>query len=488
MIKNLNRRQFLQMSSLLAAGLAVPACGSPTTPEPQKATAVVESTPAGGAASEQVVLDVGVPQPEFYDALRKIWDKFEEQHPNTKINLFEVNEDQFAAYQAKIANGYVPAIEHTWSAAFEGINQYNYQNFVNIGEIDFPWFDRWEYDVEHAWADLYKQPGPRALDIFQGFIVTWMYHTDVMERSGLDPRRDVKTWDDLKKFLDEGTAWAKSDPDVDYFWDLAYHNFVLYVFYMDLIPMAFPDGGRDRQRDCWLGKAKFNDTDSPYRHSFEFFKEAQQKGWTPDGWWTRSWEKDMEASYMAKRSTMMLHGHWPWQKMLAVDPNAQQIGFPSTPPATGQDTWRQWVGQVQINWGYTMRDKVQELPEWKQIKEAFFWWHSPEAVAMQAQAEGRPIVYKLDEPLDLTAPQWMGVLKDIAPDGLWPDVEFSTGLTGETAAAPYLKEGATGVWDWANDGFYSIWRDFMTDKLTVQEALDVVQKRWEDSYEGLPEK
>ncbi len=475
-MKTMNRRQFLRLGALATAGWLTARCagGAPG------------ATPVSTATPEPITLDVGVSQPEYLEAYQKIWRRYETAHPGIRINLFAVNEDQFAAYKAKLKSGYLPAMEHTWATAISGVNQYNYQEFLDLGSIGFPWFDRWPYDVKNVWSDLYNLPGPRTLDIFQGFVFTWMYHPELMERAGLDPRQEVKTWDDLKRFLTEGAAWVKTQSDVDYFWDVSYHNLGLYGFFMDLIPMAFPDGGRERQRDCWLGKAKFNASDSPYRHTFNFFKEAQQKGWTPDGWWTRAWEDDMEASYIARRSVMMLHGHWPWDKMLAADPDAQQLGFPATPPAAGQPSWRQWMSQVRIDWGYAMREGVQYLPEWEHIKAAFFWWHSPEIVKLRAEAEGLPVVYKLDTPLELQSAQWQGVLKDIG-GALWPDVVLETGLTGEAAAAPFRQEGSRGVWDWENDGFYGVWRDFMMGKLTTQEALDVAQANWAASYVGLPE-
>jgi ABC-type glycerol-3-phosphate transport system substrate-binding protein len=286
---------------------------------------------------EEVTLDV-MQIDEYEGQYEEIWSVFEAQNPGIKINVFPLNEDMAPAHNAKIAGGYLPAIElgTTLQLYFDGTN---YETAYDLSKLDFPWWDRWTYDVKNAWADLFDLPGPRSLEIYQGFIITWMWRTELMDRAGFNPREDVKTHEDLKTLLAEGAAWATADPDVEYFWDIAWHNWAWGPFYMDFIGLSFPDGQRDRQRDCYLGKAKFNAPDSPYRHVFEFFKEANDSGWIPERSWTRQWEPDMEGSYIGGKSVMMLHGPWPWDKMQANDPSVAQTGMPGFPPAEGQDPW-----------------------------------------------------------------------------------------------------------------------------------------------------
>ena len=72
------------------------------------------------------------------------------------------------------------------------------------------------------------------------------------------------------------------------------------------------------------------------------------------------------------------------------------------------------------------------------------------------------------------------------PDGLWPDVVWEQSLTGEYAADPYIKEGAKGVLDWVSNNNNQYWGDYLTDQMTLQEVLDLLQSNWEESYEGLP--
>ena len=262
--KKFSRREFLRMSALAAAGAVVASHAST-----EKLTA---APPA-----EEVTLDV-MSLAEYEGPYREIWNVFEATHPGIKINVFSINEDTAAAHEAKVAGGYLPAIELTQEMQIF-FNQYNYEMAVDLSSFDFPWWDRFLFDAKNAWSDIFGLPGPRSLDFFQGYVMTWMYHADLMEKAGLNPREDVKTWDDLKNFLEAGTQWAKATPEVDYFWDQAWHNWIFGMNYMDCIPLAFPDGQRKDCIECWMGKKAFNAEDSPYRHVYEFFKEANDKGW-----------------------------------------------------------------------------------------------------------------------------------------------------------------------------------------------------------------
>ncbi len=481
--KYLSRRDFLRASALTAAGLVAAQCGAPA-PATQAPSAATEA-PAVAPPAEEVTLDV-MSLAEYEGPYREIWNVFEATHPGIKINVFSINEDTAAAHEAKVAGGYLPAIELTQEMQIF-FDKNNYEMAVNLGEIDFPWWDRFTFDARNAWSNLYGLPGPRSLDLFQGFVFTWQYNGDLMDRAGLDPQRDVKSWKDLEKWLDEGTAWANSEPDVDYFYNQAWHNWVFGNGYGDLIPLAFPDGQRDRQRDCWLGKAKFNAEDSPYRHYYEFFVKANERGWIPESMWTRQWEGDMEASYIAGKSVMMLHGPWVWDKALAAGSTFDQRGLPATPPAEGQDVWIQGALPPNIDNQWFMRAGVQDLPEWDQILVAWNWFFSPEAVPIRAQAEGRVPLYKLDEPLDLKGPQFQAVLKEIGTEGgKWADVKFEEGLTGTVVAGPYRKKGSKGVWDWEANGNNELMANLLSGKITVQDALDIAQRNWEESFEGLP--
>jgi hypothetical protein len=478
--KKINRRDFLKISTMATGAVLLSACGPKEVPGVTDTTTGAEVT-----TPEQVTLDVMAPVSEYEGAYREIWNVFESENPGIKINLFSINEDTAAAHEAKVAGGYLPAFENTQEMQVF-FNNDNYRMATDLSTIGFEWFDRWTYDVKNAWSGLYNLPGPRSLDIFQGFVFTWQYNADLMDQAGLNPRRDVKTWQDFEAFLDEGSAWAKATDGVDYFWNQAWHNWVFGMVYMDLIPLAFADGTRERQADCWMGKAKFNDPDSPYRHTYEFFKKANDRGWIPERMWTAQWEDDMEASYIGGKSVMMLHGPWVWDKAIAAGSTFTQAGFPATPPADGQ-TWLQGALPPTVDAQYFIRAGVQDLPEWPQILKAWNWFFSPKVVEMRAQAEGRVPQYKLDEPLDLQGPQFKFILKDIGnPNGEFPNIVWEEGLSGVVKAGPYQIKGSKGVWEWETNNNNQVFADLLTDKITVQDALDIAQRNWEESYEGLP--
>ena len=71
-------------------------------------------------------------------------------------------------------------------------------------------------------------------------------------------------------------------------------------------------------------------------------------------------------------------------------------------------------------------------------------------------------------------------------DGKWADVKFEEGLTGTVMASPYRKKGSVGVWDWEANGNNEVFADLLSGKITVQDALDIAQRNWDESYEGLP--
>ncbi len=53
-------------------------------------------------------------------------------------------------------------------------------------------------------------------------------------------------------------------------------------------------------------------------------------------------------------------------------------------------------------------------------------------------------------------------------------------------AGPFRKKGSKGVWDWEANGNNEVMANVLSGKITVQEALDIAQKNWEESFEGLP--
>ncbi|MBP7962763.1 MAG: hypothetical protein KBG20_16620 [Caldilineaceae bacterium] len=487
--KTYSRHEFLRLGAMTAAGVTLAACAAavPQTAAPAApaAAAPAAAAPAAAApAAAEVTLDI-MALAEYQAPYSEIWNVFNSSHPGIKANVFSINEDTNAAYQAKVAGGYLAAIELTQEMQIT-FDKNNYDMAVDLSTVDFPWWDRWQFDVRNAWSDLHKLPGPRSLDVFQGYVLTWQWNDELMQQSGLDPQRDVKSWEDLTQWLAAGAEWAAKTDGVDWFYNQAWHNLV-FSWYMDLIPMAFADGQRDRQVKCWLGQEKFNAPDSPYRHVYEFFADANANGVMPPSMWTRQWEGDMEASYIAGKSVMMLHGPWVWDKALAAGSdfavNGHQAGMPTTPPAAGHSPWTQGALPPTIDGQWFIRAGNEKTEHWDKTQVAWSWFWSPEAVPMKAQAEGRWPLYTLDTPLDLKGPQYQAVLKEIGTSGgKWADTKWEQGQTGTNMASPYRNKGSRGAWDYEANGNNAVFADLLQGKIDVQGALDIAQSNWEASY------
>ena len=167
--RSLSRRDFLRASGVTAVGVAVAACAPATTNAPQ----AIESG-AAAPAGEVVTLDVIARQPEYLNLQRQIWDIFERENPNIKINLFAVNEDETPAMIARIAGGYIPHIATTPTTTREAaVEAYKlYMDLSELSDEDFPYWDRWTFDIKNAFTGVYELPGPRALDVMAPWTCT----------------------------------------------------------------------------------------------------------------------------------------------------------------------------------------------------------------------------------------------------------------------------------------------------------------------------
>lgn len=491
MSQKITRRRFLEIAGLGGATAAFMAACAPTAvPAPSQApaatTAPVPTT--APAASQPVTLDVVHTLPENNSAFRQIFDIFEAENPGVKINQIAHSEDGQNAYAAKVAGGFVPALEMTVSTSDQFvINQDTYKGFVNLAELDFPYWDRFTYDAKNAWSDRYGIPGVYAIDVFSGLIWTWVYNEELMKKAGLNPRDEVKTWEDFEKFLDAGTKWAKSkDSGVSFFWDRGW-NQGLGEHLMHVLALSFPEGTYEQQLKAHKGEIKLNGPDSPYRKPLEFFKRASDNGWLPENYWTRGWDNDMEASFVAGKSVLLDHGHWIFDKVAAGNPGMSVLGFPMNPPAAGSKQWLQWQGAPSIdrNLSWMMRIENKNKPHWDLAQKLFVWWHRPDIVEKRAYAEGRPLNYKLDKPLELKMRQWTAVAKDIGqPGGKWEQVKYESRDVGADVAR-YRKAGTPGIWETESGNNPTYFANLSTGKWTVQDFLDQIQKNWEVSYPEL---
>ena len=484
----LSRRDFLRLTALGMGGAALAGCAPATTPSgaaPAAPAAPVEP------AEEAVVLEVVMDTPEYQNQHQQIFDLFSEEYPEATVTLITHSEDGQPAYVAKVAGGYVPAMETCWASGNSfRLNKDTYDVAIDLTTIDYPYWDLFLWDIKNTWANIYGLSGPRCIDPYLGVVMTWQFHMDMLDPAGLNPITNVKTWDDLKTWLDEGTKWANAaDSPVDRFYDQGWLNpwFGWHLQY-DTMPLAFPEGQREHQIACWKGEKPFNGEDSPYRRYLEFYVEAYSKGWLPESFWTRRWEEDMESSFAAKTSAVMLHGPWTFDKTLSIDPSAQMAGFPATPPVEGQSQWMQLQSDPGIDTGSQamfMRTGNETKAEWDLVRQLFIWWHSPDIVKLRAEAIGFMPGMKLDPPADLQGGQMKAIVLEIEkPGGLFENVKWERSVSGETQMGEKRKGGSPGTWDVESGNIASNWADMMTGKTTVQDYLDLAQKNYEASYQA----
>ena len=198
----LSRRDFLRFSALGAGGLVLAACATVPAAPPQAPAAPAEGgTGAAAPAQDQVVLDVIMDTPEYQNQHQQILDLFTEEHPNARAQLITHSEDGQPAYVAKVAGGYVPAMETAWASgnSFE-LNQDTYDVAIDLSTIDYPYWDQFLWDIKNTWSNIYGQPGPRLIDPFLGVVMTWQYHQDLLDAAGLDPagqRQDLGRPEDV---------------------------------------------------------------------------------------------------------------------------------------------------------------------------------------------------------------------------------------------------------------------------------------------------
>ncbi len=155
--KSLTRRHFLQMVGVSGAAVALAACAAPITPAGAPAAQTGAGAAAGTAAKPgQAFLNYWTGWSGFeYDELQKLVDKFNQEHPDTFVNMSTVF-GQYEKVLTAIAGGNPPdVVSAVWlrqlvsMAARNGlqpVSAYAERDGIT-GEGYFPQFwSAWQYD------------------------------------------------------------------------------------------------------------------------------------------------------------------------------------------------------------------------------------------------------------------------------------------------------------------------------------------------------
>jgi ABC-type glycerol-3-phosphate transport system substrate-binding protein len=463
------------MGALTAAGAALAGCAPQVvtktvevekevviTSEVEKEVIVTSTPEPTPGMPEEINLEFFTWLPEYAAGYEQIWNLYLADNPHVTLEITTATESTADIILAKRAGGWFPSIDLR-----SPINQHTYQEVVNLLDTDFPWWDRFTYDARTDFWQRYNLDEEYVpyVNYSQSHLETWVYHEDLMDEAGLDPW-SVESWEDLQDLIAAGEEWVATRDDIDYFVDRGGGGRKIRDFACQMSP-AYAQGHPDLQKEA-IRAGNLTGADSPLRPGLEWVVEMYSNGYFPEQWWLRAHEEEFEATFVAKKSVLMTHGPWIWDKTMAADPTARIGGIPQSPPAEegGPDNWihtRNPPWQV----GHVMDGRVLDLPEYPEIQKAFNWYHSPEAIKLRCELEGAEPIYETDEIVELDTPQWNAIGKEFYPGGKYEDVEVIN-YNMRAVYRAWLKEDGQQDrnWDWDSAA-----RDLCEGTKSVDEIL-----------------
>lgn len=455
----------IRLSLLGAGGLLATGCGR------------------GKRTAESDVIEVRVVTiySEYESQERQIWDLFEQEHPGIKIRLRSVTEGPSQdALDAATAAGDPPDD----LILYKRPTREDYRHFVNLNEIDFPWWDKYAPEVRDNWSRAFGVDGVRPfapLRYTEAF--SFIYHSDEFRKAGLDPSHSIRTLDDLRSLLAAAKAYVDRTPGVEHVWDMAWHPWVIGEIYAIYFACAH-GGDLGAQQAVFHGDISWTDeARNPFTKFFTFLKESYDAGYIPREWWLREWEADMETSFIGRKSMLVFHGPWIWEKTLAQDPSAMLEAFPLPAGPDGR------MGGREIDLGGpAIFAKARERANWPAVKQAFDWHTSPRSYKLHIEQiyGAEPVMDVADlGPLEIGTPQYV---KFAGPyrRGEWFGWTWDWRMSGNTSVERYRKPGSPYVlFDNSNRRLIG---EYCAGRIPLGGVLETLQKRWETSYPGLSPK
>ena len=469
---------------LAMTGVILAGCGSSNTP-PETAvetsnidaatTAATEATeaPQPEAPREDVEIEVVASNPEYEAQEREAWSVYEKANPNVKIKLVSFNDEN--ALQTRIAGGDPPAI---CTRIYGELDKTTYKNYVNLMEINYPYLDKLQIDPK---AGFEKETGikdymPTLVTVGSWGRWAFLYHKDEMDKAGLNPRDTVKTMDDLDKFLVDLKGYVDKTPSIKYVWDTGWSGFIWGRSFMTAF--AFAQGSdQNTINDLWSGKIAWDDMEkNPYVPVFKKIKEWYDKGYLPKEWWTRIWDTDFEAGFIAKKSIFTLHGPWLWDKVLAANSSAQITGFPIPANKDGN-----LVGHtLNMGSGSAIFEGIKAKKGYDEVVKAFIWFNSPEAVKMRCEILGLTSAMDLGEfKLNLSSKLYTEVQGPMF-EGKWGNIKWYDGPLDFDSVILNKVEGRPEVM--IDDTNAAVWGKYLSGKMTLEDMMKTFKARWTEKY------
>lgn len=427
------------------------------------------------AEDKPVTLEIVASQPEYLAQEQEIWALYTEEHPNVTINMITVNEDTEAAFNTRVAAGDAPDLQ-----LYTTVDKNNYEIYQNLNDIEYAYWDLLPESIKTDFAttcgtDPSFMP---CLYPYAGVTFSFIYHEDIMNDAGLNPRETVRSMEDLDKFLADLKVYADANGYASTL-DAGWHLWC--VFSQELDDLAIAMGAsRDDLADLWLNqKIAWNDLENnPYVPAFEKLKEWYDLGYLPEKWWTRAWENDYEAGFAAKRSILAYHGPWLWTKVETIDPSAQLAGFCF--PANEDGVILN--GAAAATKGTVLFACNKDGENQEEAVKAFNWWNSPEIVKIRAEAFGEVTTMDMSSvgSPDLVGSQYNSVIRPIQEGFFGENVEFDGSPWPRDLAAAYRNKDGQDVT--AADDMATNYGDYFEGKITIEQLMDICQSRFEQYY------
>ena len=295
--RKLNRRDFLQMAGLTAAGVALAACA----PQGGAAGGSISAPKADVTATINIFNYGGDADKVVYDAAYK---RFNQKFPNVKIIDTFVAVDTWGNFTQKfataIAGGQDLDILHI---AIEGARMVVTKNIMRPMDdlLAVPASAELVNDIAPALKDSLKYKGKYYLlpDSWNNMCIH--YNTKLFKDAGLEPPKEDWTWDD---FLTAAKTLTKGEGN-DKVW-----GFGIPAFNFGLQPWFLTGTGSGSLTDDWT-KSNLNDPGAVEAMQFVYDLVYKHKvSPTIEG-------TDNTQLFSAGKMAMTGFGHWPIQSYMA---------------------------------------------------------------------------------------------------------------------------------------------------------------------------
>jgi len=440
-------------------------------------------------APEKSTVEFITQLPEYEARYRAVWKEFMKKYPNIEVKITTLNAQDYAAQlPARLAGGTAPDIFQTGGGSQHfGPTKDNYKQYLNIKDI-YKYWDKLPGGKEGFERDSKIELGKNVDGIYglvweMNFWWSTMYHEDMAKEAGVADKFSVKTMDDFWNWMDGLKAYVKAKGLVSAM-DMGTGSCGGWCTAQQYFPYFTQSHFEtyDAIEDLYQGKAKL--TDPGYDTFFNIHKKLLNGGYVPEEWWTRDWEQDMEANFIANKVITMFHGPWMWDKVRDATPDAQVTGFP-LPTETGKNRKILVPPLTPSNytWGAPANEVDREAFKNGAFQTAFNYYCGPESARIQAEDWGQEIILKIDPAPKVNSWQWEQVGQYVGVSGPWEDVEFDYNAYGKSSL-PNLVPGETDPL--MGTYLIDILVKVLKNQMSTEEALSTMQKQLEKAFTTLP--